>query len=191
MLARSTRGYIHTATQSYSVSNCQGFSNSRKITYQDADILSSVMLGIGLLRLKSRMRTLYPNWKPTYLTTKVSVILVSAAVVSVNIIILVMTALPTSGAVPNYYWPVTIVGFIAAGVAYWAVLRLLEVKEPKRTLGSKLGLEVGVYEQGDEDIPDEMRLLMHEAELDGSRRRLRYKVRQSCLFQAFSSVAPY
>lgn len=137
-------------------------------------------LGIGLLRLKSRMQASYPNWKPTYLTTKVSVMLVSGAVVSVNIVILVMTALPTGGSIPNFYWPVTVVGFIGLGVAHWAVLRLLGVKGPKPdgrvTLGSKIGLEVDVYEEGDDDIPEEMRFLMHEAALDGSRRRLKYKV---------------
>lgn len=143
-------------------------------------LTSQVCLGIGLLRLKSRMQTLHPNWKPTYLTTKLSVVVVSGAIISINIIILVMTALPTGGSVPNYYWPVTIVGFLGLGLAYWAVLRLLGAKgrksDDRRTLGSKIGLEVGIYEEGDESIPEEMRFLMYEAALDGSRRRVQYKV---------------
>ena len=126
------------------------------------------------------MQTLNPNWKPTYLTNTVSVVLVSGVFVSVNIVILVMTALPTVDEVPNYYWPVTIVGFMAFGLAYWGVLRLLGVKGPtpggRMTLASKIGLEVNIYEEGDDNIPEEMRFLMHEAALDGSRRRLQYKV---------------
>lgn len=161
------------AMQSYSVSIAR-ILISTGLTER---LTSSVMLGIGFLRLKSRMQR---SWKPTYLTTKMSVFLVSIAIVSVNIIILVMTALPTSGSVPNYYWPVTIVAFIGLGVAYWAVLRMLGVKSPKWTVGSKLGLEVDVYELGDPGIPPEMGLLMHHASLDGSRRRLIYKVRQFC-----------
>ena len=142
-----------------------------------------VFLGVGLLRLKSRMQILNPNWKPTYLTNGVTVLFVSSTFVSVNIVILVMTAFPTGGSVPSYYWPVTIVGFMGFGVAYWAVLRLLGVKGPNRdgrvTLGSKIGLEVGIYEEGDDDIPEEMRFFMHEATLDGSRRRLQFKVLNS------------
>ena len=137
------------------------------------------------------MQTMRPNWKPTYVTTKVSVMLVSGAVVSVNIVILVMTALPTGGSIPNYYWPVTIVGFIGLGVAYWAVLRLLGVKggklDSRVTLGSKIGLEIDVYEEGDDDIPEEMGVLMREAALDGSRRRLNYKVRISACRYFFGS----
>ena len=175
MLALSTREYIHTAMQLYNASTARISTTITMLTYP-------VCLGIGLLRLKSRMQTLYPNWKPTYLTTRVSVMVVSGAVVSVNIVILVMTALPTGGSVPNYYWPVTIVGFIGFGVAYWTVLKVLGVKGPKSggrvTLGSKIGLEVNVYEEGDDDIPEEMRFLMREAALDGSRRRLKYKVQQ-------------
>ena len=107
--------------------------------------------------------------------------LVSGAIVSVNIVILVMTALPTGGSIPNYYWPVTILGFISFGVAYWAVLRLLGVGGPKldgrMTLGSRIGLEVNIYEEGDDDVPEDMRFLMREAVLEGSRRRLKFKVR--------------
>lgn len=106
---------------------------------------------------------------------------VAVVFVSFNIVILVMTARPNDpDTIPRYYWPVTLVGVIAFGVLYWAILRLFEVSAYKdskpSSISSKFGLEIKVYEGGDEDIPMEMRFLMREAIGDGSRRRLDYKV---------------
>jgi hypothetical protein len=136
-------------------------------------------LGIGLLRLKGRMRLLQSNWKPTYMKNNVVLIFVSFVFVSINIVTLVMTALPEGqGSIPSFYWPITLAGVIGLGLIYWGILRILQVKGLKdRTLGSRIGLEVKVYEEGDENVPEEMKFLMREAVGDGSRRRVQYKVR--------------
>lgn len=119
-----------------------------------------------------------PSWKPTYLKNQIFTIFVSFIYVGMNIIILVMTAIPTGSGIPGYYWTVSIIGFIAFGVFYWGVIRLLGVTprpSGRRTLGSRLGLEIRIWEDGD-DVPDQMKPYMDLARADGSKRRLDYKV---------------
>lgn len=130
------------------------------------------------------MQLLRHNWKPTYIRNPFVLWSVAVAFVSFNVVILVVTAMPQDpGTIPRFYWPVTIVGVMTLGVFYWLVLKIFQVKGYKdskaSSISSKIGLEINVYEEGDEDIPMEMRFLMREAVGDGSRRRLDYKVRFS------------
>lgn len=145
---------------------------------------------MGLLRLKLRMRLVKPNWQPTYMKSNALIYFVSFVFAAINLVTLVMTALPASeGSIPHFWWPVTVAGVIGLGIAYWGFLRLLQVKEGYKTNGQgeharrrwtlreQIGLEVNVYEEGDENVPEEMQFLMYEAIGDGSRRRIQYKVR--------------
>lgn len=127
------------------------------------------------------MQLLRHNWKPTYMRNYVVLICVATIFASFNIVILAITAIPQDpGTIPRFYWPVTIVGVMAFGVCYWGVLRVFQVSSYEdskpSSIGSKFGLEINVYEEGDENVPVEMRFLMREAVGDGSRRRLDYKV---------------
>ncbi|KAI9709140.1 MAG: hypothetical protein M1820_003587 [Bogoriella megaspora] len=141
--------------------------------------LMFALLGVGLPRLQARMRLLNPTWKPTYLKNRAVMLVICFIFVSINIITLVIEALPaTPGTTPRFYWPITIAGVFVVGVLYWGFLRLLQARglKTQRTLGARLGLEVKVYEEGDDDIPADMRGLLRDAARDGSRRRLQYKI---------------
>lgn len=127
------------------------------------------------------MQLLRHNWKPTYMKNYFVLGFVALVFVCFNIVILVMTARPHDpDTVPRFYWPITVVGVMAFGVFYWGVLRIFQVSAHQdskpSSISSKLGLEINVYEDGDENVPMEMRFLMREAVGDGSRRRLDYKV---------------
>ena len=50
----------------------------------------------------------------------------------------------------------------------------------QKTLGQKIGFEIQIHEEGNEDILESMRGLMVEAHWDGSKRRLAYMI-SSCI----------
>jgi hypothetical protein len=151
-------------------------------------LLFAVFLGFGLFRLTKRMRTIkeHGQWKPAYLKNRVTLYGVALAFISVNMLVLVVTAKPKdSGTIPRFYWPVTMAAVLAAAAIYWGVFKALQMSfGGEKTLGQKIGFEVSVYNEGDEDIPEVMMRLMREAGRDGSRRRVSYKVRSqfSCIF---------
>jgi hypothetical protein len=123
------------------------------------------------------MRLYDSTWKPTYLKNKALLVFVATIFIAMNIVTLVMSALPHNpGQVARSYWPVTAVAVTATAILYWAALRLFQVNNKQgSSLGSKVGFQVHIYEDGDE-VPDDMKFPMYEASLDGSRRRLEYKV---------------
>ena len=136
-------------------------------------------MSIGLLRLKGRMRRYGSSWSHTYLSNRVLLIFVAIVFAALNLVVMVITALPRDpGKIPRFYWPVALVGLAGFGILYWGFLRLFQSNTSNGgyRLGSKIGFHIFVYEQGD-DVPDEMKFPMLEAVLDGSRRRLQYKVR--------------
>ncbi|KAF2108836.1 amino acid permease-domain-containing protein [Lophiotrema nucula] len=138
----------------------------------------TVFMAIGLFRLKSRMRLSNPLWDHTYLKNPLLLASVALTFAGLNIVVMVMTALPVDeGRIPRFYWAVAMGGLAAAGTLYWAFFRLFQANDPKRrwNVASKMGVEVFIYEDGDE-VPDEMDLPMFEAAADGSRRRLDYKL---------------
>ena len=111
-------------------------------------------------------------------------VFVSVIFVAVDIVILVVTALPSGeGDVPRFWWPVILVGVIAFGLIYWSAFKILQAGSigRMRNIGSRIGLEVSIYEPGDESVPEDMRIPLFEAVRDGSRRRVDYKVRFSPL----------
>ena len=114
-----------------------------------------------------------PSWRLTYLRSELSLYLVGIAFISLNILMLVVTARPhTPGTVPRYYWAVLFVGIIAFGTCYWGVLKALQ-----GSIGAKMGFQVQVYEPADDDTSDSrLSALIREAVADGSHRRVCYKV---------------
>lgn len=141
------------------------------------------------------MRTISDSgeWKPVYMKNKFILYTVSLTFIGVNILMLVMTARPDiKGDIPRFYWAVAVVGSISMGALYWALLKSTQLKLwGNTTLGSKIGFEVQVYNEGDDDIPVRMRALMEEANLDGSRRRVSYKVCDENLFGTFPLYLRY
>lgn len=139
-----------------------------------------VFLGIGILRLGKRMTTISETgtWSPVYMKNKFILYAVSFLFTGMNILMMVMTALPKDpDTIPRFYWPVTVAACIAAGSIYWGGLKGLQMKfGGQESIGKWIGFEVQVYNEGDENIPEMMRNVMVDANLDGSRRRVSYKV---------------
>jgi len=135
-------------------------------------------MGLGLFRLKSCMRLYENNWNHIYLNNSFLRIFVAVAFIVLNLLTMVMTALPKDpGRTARFYWPVSLACLIGFSGVYWAVLRLFQVNDPKRKsfVAEKLGFKVYIYEEGDE-VPEHMKFPMYEAALDGTRRRLDYEV---------------
>jgi hypothetical protein len=124
------------------------------------------------------MSTRKTTWQPSYLTNRFYECVVGFLFASMNVVMMVETALPkTKGAVPSFWWPVLVAGTVLIGFIYWAGFRLLQLKWGNHSsVGKKLGFEVIFYKGGDENIPERMRVPIVEAEIDGTRRRLYYKV---------------
>ncbi|OAL45369.1 amino acid transporter [Pyrenochaeta sp. DS3sAY3a] len=139
-----------------------------------------VFLGVGVFFLKKRMETISDthDWKPIYMSNKLTLYTVVFVFIGINLLMVVITAMPDSpGTIPRYYWPITVLTCVAAGALYWCGLKALQVKFGEhRALGACIGLEVNVYNEGDEGIPDNMKNIMADALIDGSRRRVTYKV---------------
>jgi amino acid transporter len=156
---------------------CRGQSVTRELM-----LICPASLGIGLFRLKGRMRQLRHNWRPTYMRNDFVLAFIAFVFFGMNIVILVMIALPEDpDTIPRFYWPISMAAVIAFGLLYWGALRVFQVPEDqgdtRSSIGSKVGLKINVYEEGDDNVPIEMRFLMRDAVGDGSRRRVDYKVR--------------
>ena len=121
------------------------------------------------------MRILHHNWTPTYLSNSILKYATVTAFGGLNIVLLVVTAMPHSAdTIPRFYWAVMVAAIFAVGCIYWLVLKVLQT-----SIGRIVGIEVKVHDTTDEasgDIPDSLRALLEQAEKDGSRRRLSYKV---------------
>ena len=99
-----------------------------------------------------------------------------------NLIILIWGAKPrTPGKIPRFWWPVTFFLIIAGGVLYWACLVATRVKIIHRgketTIGKVIGFQVKIYNETDGVVPENMEEAIVQSRLDGSRRRVGYKVR--------------
>jgi amino acid transporter len=152
-----------------------------QIVESAVNLTFTVFLALGLFWLPSTMRNKTPNWKPTYLKNRAFLAFVAILFIAINIVILVLSSLPSNpGKVPRFYWAVSTVALVVAALTYWAILRLCEVKGDKRNrLAEKFGFYVYLYKEGDDvpdDAPDGQKFSMYEASLDGSDRRLFYKV---------------
>lgn len=139
-----------------------------------------LFLGIGILRLAKRMRTLSDNadWQLRYMSSPFILYPVVTIFLGINMLMIVITAMSRRpGTIPRYYWVVTFFACVAAGALYWCGLKVLQLDFGSgTTLGKRIGFEVNVWNEGDEDIPDNLRDIMEDAVIDGSRRRVTYKV---------------
>jgi hypothetical protein len=99
-----------------------------------------------------------------------------------NLIVLYFGAKPHApGIISRAWWPKTFFLIMLGSLIYWAVMRMTEitvkvVEEQRVTLGQKIGFEVIIHNETDTTIPEEMEEAMVQSRLDGSRRRIEYKV---------------
>ena len=101
-------------------------------------------------------------------------------------IVIIWGAKPKApGTIPRFWWVVIFVLIVAGSFMYWSVMMLTQVRLGKvkngerETIGSKIGFEVLIYNETDDEVPQAMQEAMVQSRLDGSRRRVGYKVSPS------------
>ena len=125
------------------------------------------------------MRKIYPSWNFLYLKNKALRYLIVFIFVVSNILTMVLTARTNNpGTIPRWYWPVALGAVIVVAFLYWSALRCLgrRGRPGRKSLGSMIGLKLDIYQQGDSDIPEDMKFMMFEVREAGIRRGLKYTV---------------
>lgn len=124
------------------------------------------------------MQLLDESWRPRYLRPNYLLYAFVILFVGFNTTIVVTTALPyAQGQALSFYWSVAIAALIFVSTLYWGVLRALQWNWGGQVpLGRKIGFEVRIHSQGDDEIPESLHQIMKDAIADGSRRRIEYKV---------------
>lgn len=145
----------------------------------------------GLYRLKKRMRQTCPGWENEFLTSKYIRQPLPVVFGLMNLIVLIWGASPhTPGTIARKWWPIITLSIFFGGFLYWAVFRILQVQIQSKggqdkTIGEKIGFNVIVHNETDQDVPEHMREDIARSRLDGSRRRTEHKVRVSATLQLF------
>jgi hypothetical protein len=137
------------------------------------------------------MRQQWPGWQPEIITNKYVLRLLPIIFTAGNLVVIIWGAKPRiPGTIPRYWWPIIFILIVAGGFIYWSVMMITQVeldtvnkKGEKETIGSLIGFEVRVYNETDEGVPQAMQEAIVQSRLDGSRRRVAYKV--SCLVTCF------
>lgn len=147
-------------------------------------IFNTVIVTLGLYRLPGHMRRTWPGWQPEVITNKY-ILWVLPIVFSIgNLLVLIWGAKPRDeGHIPRYWWPIIFFLIVAGSTIYWVVMMItgvkVNVRGEEKTVGSMIGFEVRVYNETDERVPSHMEDAMVQSRLDGSRRRVGYKVRHA------------
>ena len=92
-----------------------------------------------------------PEWRPLFTKSMSSKIFIVGITAAVSILLLYSLAQPSDpGAVPRYWWPITLGAIVGAAVVYWAGIRLLQStwgsKDGSESLGYRIGFEVSIIE---------------------------------------------
>jgi hypothetical protein len=127
------------------------------------------------------MRQNFPDWELTTVTNKYVLFFLPIVVLTGSFIILVWGAKPHStGTIPRFWWPLIFFFIEAGSLLYWAAMMVTRVKYRDRgtekTVGSKIGFEVKIYNESDPAVPLDLVEAMAQSRLDGSRRRVVYEV---------------
>lgn len=144
--------------------------------------LTVAIVTLSLYRLPGRMRQTWPGWTPEIITNKYIFWVLPIVFSGGNLIVLIWGAKPHApGTIPRYWWPAIFYFIIWGSAIYWCAIMITQIKLKKdgedRTVGSIVGFEVKIYNEMDELVPDHMQEAMVQSRLDGSRRRVEYKVR--------------
>ena len=78
---------------------------------------------------------------------------------------------------PGFWFPIVVGAIFGFGTLYWSFFQILQLRWGGRSVGERVGFEVAIYNEDDNDVPENMRNPMLEAQKDGSRHRMEYKVR--------------
>jgi len=130
------------------------------------------------------MRQQWPDWQPEIITNKYVFRFLPTVFAGGNLIFIIWGAKPRDlDTIPRYWWPIVFFLIIAGSFIYWAIMILIQVKIKEldkdgenETIGSLIGFEIQVYNETDESVPQAMQEAMVQSRLDGSRRRVGYKV---------------
>ena len=141
----------------------------------------AVMVTFGLYRLTQRMRQTWPGWEPEIITSKHVLRYLPIIFIFGNLLILIWGAKPRDpGKIPRFWWPAIFFLIMGGSMIYWAAMMITRVRVnhhgKEETIGSIIGFEVKIYNESDEDVPEDMQDAMVHSRLDGSRRRVGYQV---------------
>jgi hypothetical protein len=128
------------------------------------------------------MRQTWPGWEPEIITNKYVLCYLPIFFIFGNLLILIWGAKPRDiGKIPRFWWPVIFFLIEGGSMMYWAAMRITGMRVysrgKDRTIGSIIGFEVKIYNESDENVPQDMQEAMVHSRLDGSRRRVGYEVR--------------
>ena len=133
------------------------------------------------------MRQQWPDWELEIITNKYVFLFLPIIFAGGNLIVIIWGAKPkATGTIPRFWWPIIFFFIVAGSFIYWAIIIMMQVKLRKvnkagenETIGSSIGFEVQIYNETDEEVPQAMQEAMVQSRLDGSRRRVGYKVSHS------------
>jgi amino acid transporter len=154
--------------------------------YTYGHILITILVAIGLLKLKSRMRTLpnHSNYRLTFFRSRPLLWVVTIIFAMGNLLILIFAGKThDAGKIPRWWWPITILILFFASFLYWAGIYILQLPSKTqdtrtgnfKTLGEIIGLEVLVYDKDSPNVPADVGKDIDEklaAKVDGSGRRV-------------------
>jgi hypothetical protein len=150
-------------------------------------LIFSVLVTVGIYRLGKR-KSSDRNWKWGLLSNKIIRNVLPIIFIGGNLLVLIFGAKPRDpGKIPRFWWPVSFFIIMAVSFLYWCSMIALSEKpnSQEQTLGKTIGLQIIIYNESEADItmPTEMLGPIEQSRLDGSRRRVDYKVSQSINIQ--------
>ncbi|KAF2624273.1 amino acid transporter [Macroventuria anomochaeta] len=156
--------------------------------YTYGHILFSVLVAVGLVKLKQRIRSSpepeHSDWEYTFFRSKPLLYTVPVIFALGNVLILVFAGKTHKpGKIPRWWWPIVTFIILFTSALYWAGMRVLMVKtrainpttHEQKTIGDLVGLSVRVECKGDENLPPNIARDIDEtlaAKVDGSQRRV-------------------
>ncbi|KAF2191180.1 hypothetical protein K469DRAFT_696908 [Zopfia rhizophila CBS 207.26] len=154
-------------------------------TYGHIIISTIAFVAFGLFGLKNRMREKWPTYRPQILTSKWLYFSIPFIVAGGNFVILYFGAKPRdAGKIPRFWWPVSFFFIMGGSFLYWAVMMAtqipVKVKGKKKRLGQIIGFEVNILKENkvnNEELDETMEEAIVRSRLDGSKRRVRYRIR--------------
>lgn len=131
------------------------------------------------------MQLIIPGWTLDFLSRKVLSVTIPIVFLCINLLVLIFGAKTHNpGSIPRYWWPIISFLVYSGAVLYWLGFWVLqkrisykkEIDGQPMTIGRFIGFEVIVHNETDVNPPEEMRDALRQSRLDGTRRRIQYKV---------------
>jgi amino acid transporter len=154
--------------------------------YTYGHILITVFVAIGLLKLRTRMRSHpnHSNYQLTFFRSKPFLWAVAIIFAIGNLLIVIFAGKTHNvGKIPRWWWPVTTAILFFASFVYWAGIYILQLptkaQDTKtgnfKTVGELIGFKIIVYYKNTVNVPPVVEKNIDEtlaAKVDGSGRRV-------------------